>query len=346
MNLMSRGCLVALVLQTATLYAQPAPRATNPTPRVTARPRTPAQPAMTARGTSPAPSASPHVASTGEAPMSRVEAPRAPAAPAVTPGEDPVQRVSRGGFDGGLPRPEAPREDPRRGPTAPGQAEVARRGVEVEAREPDPCAEVLRAVRLEDLRGAERAYTRCRARVSPAGRIPVVDDLRALEDATEALHGLRRGDGAFCVAPTAPFDLAGPLSGARDSRACFVALERFLTDEEALTRFLLDDPYTAGRLASRAGLDIALARRTRRRMTLAPEVEQEAVGLARLVGRHFMRACRCLPGPQPDTAGEVRAMRLPPTIQTVLLRGLTERSDTVGEGSTEAPRRAMPERDQ
>lgn len=198
-------------------------------------------------------------------------------------------------------------------------------------------------MRLEDLRTAERAYTQCRARVAVAGHIPVADDLRVLEDATEALHSLRRADGSFCVAPTAPFDLTAAMAGARNTQACFTALERFLTDEETLTRFLLDDPYAAGRLATRAGLDIALARRTRRRMALRPEVEQEAIGLSRLVGRHFMRACRCLPGPQPENAGAVRAMRLPPTVQTVLIRGLTERGDNTEETApTDPARRPAP----
>ncbi len=198
---------------------------------------------------------------------------------------------------------------------------------EAEARPRDPCVEVLHAVRFEDIRGAERAYQACRARLAAPGRVPAADDLRVLEDVTEALHGLRRADGAFCVAPAAPFELAASVSGARDTRGCFTALERFLTDEEAVTRFLLDDPYAAGRLASRAGLDIAAARRTRRRMALRPEAAQESLALARLVGRQFMRVCRCLPGPQPATPGSVRAMRLPPTVQAALLRGLTERGD-------------------
>jgi len=188
---------------------------------------------------------------------------------------------------------------------------------------------VLHAVRFEDIRGAERAYLACRARVAAPGRVPVADDLRALEDATEALHGLRRADGTFCLAPAAPFDLTAAVGTVRDTRGCFTALERFLTDEEAVTRFLLDDPYASGRLATRAGLDIAAARRTRRRVLLRPEASQESLALARLVGRHFMRVCRCLPGPQPATPGAVRAMRLPPTVQTALLRGLTERGDAV-----------------
>jgi len=198
---------------------------------------------------------------------------------------------------------------------------------EAEARPRDPCAEVLHAVRFEDIRGAERAYQACRARLAAPGRVTPAEDLRVLEDVTEALHGLRRADGAFCVAPAAPFELAASVAGARDTRGCFTALERFLTDEEAVTRFLLDDPYAAGRLASRAGLDVAAARRTRRRMALRPEAAQESLALARLVGRQFMRVCRCLPGPQPATPGSVRAMRLPPTVQAALLRGLTERGD-------------------
>ncbi len=253
----------------------------------------------------------------------------------VTPARAAASTVSRAAA---TTSPRTATSAPRTATSAPRTATVSRSASPAAEAAPaeaaperprEPCAEVLHAVRFEDIRGAERAYLACRARVAAPGRVPVADDLRSLEDVTEALHGLRRADGAFCLAPAAPFDLTGVVGGARDTRGCFAALERFLTDEEAVTRFLLDDPYAAGRLATRAGLDIAAARRTRRRMLLRPEASQESLALARLVGRHFMRVCRCLPGPQPATAGAVRAMRLPPTVQTALLRGLTERGDAV-----------------
>lgn len=191
--------------------------------------------------------------------------------------------------------------------------------------ERDPCDEVLRAVQFEDVARAERSWRACRARVAPPGRILVEDDLRTLEDLTEALHGLRRPDGAFCVAPAAPFDLGAQLGSARDTRACFVALDRFLRSEDAVLRFLLDDGYAAGRLASRARFDVVAARRSRRSATPGSSVELEQVAVARLAGRQFMRACRCLPGAQPEAMTSVRAMRLPRTVEGVLLRGLAER---------------------
>lgn len=57
----------------------------------------------------------------------------------------------------------------------------------------------------------------------------------------------------------------------------------------------------------------------------------ELLAIARLAGRHFMRACRCLPGPQPDSVTAVRAMHLPSTVESVLLRGLEEREGTPAE---------------
>lgn len=200
-----------------------------------------------------------------------------------------------------------------------------------EAPSGDGCDELLRAVRFEDVPRAERAWTACRQRLAPAGRILVEDDLRTLEDATEAVHGLRRPDGAFCVAPSAPFDLTPVLGGARDSRRCFVALDRLLRSEEGVLRFLLDDGYTAGRLAARARADVVAMRRNPRRAAPGSMIEQEQVAMARLVGRHFMRTCRCMPGPQPVAMTTVRAMRLPRTVEAVLLHGIAER------GESEAP---------
>lgn len=194
----------------------------------------------------------------------------------------------------------------------------------------DPCQRVLRAVRFERTAEAERAWAECRSQKAPAGRVLVEDDLRALEDATEALHGLRRGDGAFCVAPSAPFDFTAALGGARDTRRCFVALDRLLRSEDAMIRFLLDDGYAAGRLAARGRADVVALRRNPRHANPGSAAEQEQVALARLVGRHFMRTCRCLPGPQPVAMTAVRAMRLPHTVEAVLLRGIAERGE--GEG--------------
>lgn len=194
----------------------------------------------------------------------------------------------------------------------------------------DPCEGVLRAVRFERVDEAERAWRECRAMKAPPGRVPVEDDLRALEGATEALHGLRRPDGNFCVAPSAPFDLSGPLAGARDSRRCFLALDRLLRSEEAVLRFLLDDGYAAGRLASRARANVVAMRRDPRRAVEGSPVQVEQVALARLLGRHFMRTCRCMSGPQPVAMTAVRAMRLPRLVETVLLRGIAERTGEEG----------------
>lgn len=194
----------------------------------------------------------------------------------------------------------------------------------------DPCEAVLRAVRFERVDEAERAWRECRAMKAPPGRVPVEDDLRALEGATEALHGLRRPDGNFCVAPSAPFDLSAPLAGARDSRRCLIALDRLLRSEEAVLRYLLDDGYAAGRLASRARANVVAMRRDPRRAAEGSAVEQEQVALARLLGRHFMRTCRCMTGPQPVAMTAVRAMRLPRTVEAVLLRGIAERTGEDG----------------
>jgi hypothetical protein len=196
--------------------------------------------------------------------------------------------------------------------------------------EADPCDAVIRAVRFERVDEAERAWRACRAMKAPPGRVPLEDDLRALEGATEALHGLRRPDGNFCVAPSAPFDLTGPLGGARDSRRCFVALDRLLRSEESVLRFLLDDGYAAGRLAARSRANVVALRRDPRRAVEGSAVEQEQVALARLLGRHFMRTCRCMSGPQPVAMTAVRAMRLPRMVETVLLRGIAERTGEDG----------------
>ncbi|MFO0651981.1 MAG: hypothetical protein U0326_37520 [Polyangiales bacterium] len=195
----------------------------------------------------------------------------------------------------------------------------------------DACDEVLHAVQFEDVDGATRAYATCRARVAVAGRIPVADDIRTLEDVTESLHGLRREDGTFCVEPAAPFDLRGVVGGAADTRACFASLDRFLSSDNAVWRFAMADPYASGRLAARASFDMVTARRLRRRPAQGTPAERELLAIARLAGRHFMRACRCLPGPQPDSVTAVRAMHLPSTVESVLLRGLEEREGTPAE---------------
>lgn len=189
----------------------------------------------------------------------------------------------------------------------------------------DACDEVTHAVQFEDVDGATRAYAACRARVAVPGRIPVADDIRTLEDVTESLHGLRRDDGTFCVEPAAPFDLRGVAGGAADTRACFASLDRFLSSDNAVWRFAMADPYASGRLAARASFDMVTARRLRRRPAQGTPAERELLAIARLAGRHFMRACRCLPGPQPDSVTSVRAMHLPSTVESVLLRGLEER---------------------
>lgn len=191
----------------------------------------------------------------------------------------------------------------------------------------DSCHEVLRAVRFERVDEAEQAWRACRAMKAPSGRVLLEDDLRALEDATEALHGLRRGDGAFCVAPSAPFDFTAALDGARDVRRCLVALDRLLRSEEAMLQFLLGDGYSAGRLATRARANVVALRRNPRQAPAGSALEREQIALARLVGRHFMRTCRCFSGPQPAAMTAVRAMRLPRTIEAVLLRGIAERGD-------------------
>jgi len=194
----------------------------------------------------------------------------------------------------------------------------------------DPCDVVLRSVRFERVDEAERAWRECLAMKAPPGRVLVEDVLRAWDVATEALHGLRRPDGNFCVAPSAPFDLTAPLGGARDSRRCFIALDRLLRSEEAVLRFLLDDGYAAGRLAARARANVVAMRRDPRRAAEGSAVEQEQVALARLLGRHFMRTCRCMSGPQPVAMTAVRAMRLPRMVETVLLRGIAERTGEEG----------------
>lgn len=205
-----------------------------------------------------------------------------------------------------------------------------RREGEAEARRGprDACDEVLHAVQFEDVAGAERAYAACRERVAGPGRIPVAGDVRTLEDVTEALHGMRRDDGSFCVEPAAPFDLRGVSAGAADTRACFAALDHFLSSDNAVWRFAMADPYASGRLAARASFDVVSARRLRRRPAQGTPAERELLAIARLAGRHFMRACRCMPGPQPDSVTAVRAMHLPSTIEGVLLHGLEEREGT------------------
>lgn len=263
----------------------------------------------------------------------RTEVPDAGAAPPVCaprvalPGEDidaavacaPSARAASGAPVG--PRVEALETDGATRATAPGDAAERPR---------DPCEEVLHAVQFEDVSGAEQAWERCRARLLPAGRIPLADDVRTLEDVTEALHGLRQDNGNFCVAPGAPFDFTGLTTGVNETRGCFVALDRLLTNEDAVLRFVLDDPYAAGRLAARGGLDVVTARRVRRRPTQGTPQDRELVSIARLVGRHFMRVCRCLPGPQPESVTAVRAMHLPSSVETVLVRGLSERGDDPG----------------
>lgn len=195
----------------------------------------------------------------------------------------------------------------------------------------DPCDDALRAVQFEDVSGAERAWRACRARVTGSATVLDDDALRTLEDVTEALHGLRRSDGAFCVAPGAPFDLSPIVGSVRDTRGCFIALDRLLRSEDAVLRFLLQDAYASGRLARRARVDVLAARSNLRRAPPGSAAEQEQVAIARLLGRHFMRTCRCFPGAQPDAMTSVRAMRLPRTVEAVLIHGIAER------GEAEAP---------
>jgi hypothetical protein len=195
----------------------------------------------------------------------------------------------------------------------------------------EPCAEAIRAVQFEDAHAAEVAYQQCRARVAGRGRVPLADDVRTLEDVTEALHGLRREDGTFCVAPSAPFDFTVLMGTATDTRTCFLALDRFLSSDNSVWRFAVVDPYISGRLATRGGFDVITARRMRRRPEPGSIADRELLATARLAGRHFMRSCRCLPGPQPDSITAVRGMQLPSTVESVLLRGLEERDGTHGE---------------
>lgn len=189
----------------------------------------------------------------------------------------------------------------------------------------DDCAEVLRSVQFEDAAGASAAYARCRGRVAREGHVPTAEEVRTLEDVTDGLHGLRRDDGAFCVEPSAPFDFSALTAGAADTRACLLALDRFLASDNAVWRFVLADEYASGRLAARGSYDVASARRTRVRPGPDTPGERELVAIARLAGRHFMRTCRCLPGPQPDTVTSVRAMTLPSTVEGVILRALEDR---------------------
>ncbi len=193
----------------------------------------------------------------------------------------------------------------------------------------DPCDETLRAAQFDDVTGAERAYTPCRRRMVTGGRVLAESDLRTLEDVTAALHTLRRADGQFCVAPAAPFDFTPWLAGAREVRSCLSSMDRVLSSEDTMERLLRGDPYANGRIVAVEALNPTAARRSRRGRRPDPAVDAEMVNLARLVGRQYMRTCRCFTGPQPDSATAVRAMRLPPTIESVLLRGLQERGDPV-----------------
>lgn len=242
------------------------------------------------------------------------------------------------------PRPDAgaPAASPTRPGTRTGTRPSSRRGaarpsnalpltpLPPEPRRPrDPCDETLRAAQFDDVTGAERAYGPCRRRVVTAGRTLAEGDLRTLEEVTAALHALRRADGQFCVAPAAPFDLTPWLAGAREVRSCLSSMDRVLSSEDTMERLLRSDPYANGRIVAVEALNPTAARRSRRGRRPDPAVETEMVNLARLVGRQYMRTCRCLAGPQPDSAAAVRAMRLPPTIESVLLRGLLERGDPV-----------------
>jgi hypothetical protein len=184
---------------------------------------------------------------------------------------------------------------------------------------------VLHAVQFEDASGAVAAYARCRERLAPDGSVPTAEAVRTLEDVTAALHGLRREDGAFCVEPSAPFDFRVLLAGAGDTRTCLLALDRLLGSDNAIWRFVLADEYASGRLAARGHFDVAMARRNRLRPPSDSPAERELVAIARLLGRHFMRTCRCLPGPQPDSITAVRAMGLPSTVERVLLGALQDR---------------------
>jgi hypothetical protein len=240
-----------------------------------------------------------------------------------------------GGMDAGVTAPAAPVAAP------PPERPRAERSALAPPAEPPPppsaptprddCAEVLRAVQFEDAAGASAAYARCRGRVAREGHVPTAEDVRTLEDVTEALHGLRRDDGAFCVEPAAPFDFSALTAGAADTRACLLTLDRFLGSDNAVWRFVLADEYASGRLAARGAYDVATARRSRVRPAPESPGERELVAIARLAGRHFMRVCRCLPGPQPDTVTSVRAMTLPSTVEGVILRALEDREGAHGE---------------
>jgi len=239
-----------------------------------------------------------------------------------------VAQQRDGGMDAGVAAPAAatpapPVERPRAERTDSAAASDAPEAPPAAPR--DDCAEVLRSVQFEDAAGASAAYARCRGRVAREGHVPTAEDVRTLEDVTEALHGLRRDDGAFCVDPSAPFDFSALTAGAADTRACLLALDRFLASDNAVWRFVLADEYASGRLAARGSYDVASARRTRVRPGPDTPGERELVAIARLAGRHFMRTCRCLPGPQPDTVTSVRAMTLPSTVERVILRALEDR---------------------
>jgi hypothetical protein len=107
-------------------------------------------------------------------------------------------------------------------------------------------------------------------------------------------------------------------------------MDVLLADEDTIVRVLVEDPYAAGRLAVRAGVDVRTARRRRgrwwREASAQPAVAREGVGLARLIGRQFLRVCRCLPGAMPESERDILAASLPPRVQAVLLAGARARN--------------------
>ncbi len=269
------------------------------------------------------------------APSPRDAGARPSRADAGTPGDASVPRRPVGDAGVTPPRVNPASRPPVAGPGA--RSPPMRNGASTpvqplppEPRRPrDPCDETLRAAQFDDIGGAERAYAACRRRMVAAGHALAENDVRTLEDVTTALHAMRRADGQFCIAPAAPFELGSWLGGARDVRACLSSLDRVLGSEENMERLLRGDAYASARIQAVEALNPAAARRSRRGRRPDPAVEAEMVNLARLVGRQYMRTCRCMPGPQPDSAAAVRAMRLPATVEGVLLRGLQERGDPV-----------------
>lgn len=182
---------------------------------------------------------------------------------------------------------------------------------------------------FEDAEAAERHWSACRSRLGEAAALDA-SAVRRLEEVASALHTLRRTDGAYCVAPAAPLDLTAYTNGAIDALTCLRAMDTLLASEDTIVRVLVEDSYASGRLAARAGVDLRSARRRRSRWWhedgARPAVAREGVGLARMIGRQFLRVCRCLPGPMPESERDILAASLPPRVQAVLLEGARARS--------------------